>query len=453
VFFNEARSTLLRTAWSVINKTPPGLIKEILLVDDGSEFEHLHDALDEEVKSIPKTRVVRLGERVGLIQAKVLGVENATGDVLAFMDSHCEVVDGWLEPLLDRIMRNPRAVALPVVDPIDYDTFEHKEAIVEMGVSSWWMHFYWMPPPQTKMNKHMKLTTPFKSPIMAGGIFAMGREYFIQSGAYDMGMDTWGGENFEMSFRIWMCGGVLESVPCSHIGHVFRASSPYKFKNRDPLITIAHNLNRVAQVWMDEPYRQVYYNMTKNHKMAGHGDVAERKQLRKDLQCKSFDWYMKNVAEYMFTPTPDHYLEAGLLRNEHSKECLYHEGNPDGNRILAVTRSCAGPGTEGPESVYWYLTKDPVYGEIRTEKTYGARCLHAHEIKKNARLELARCWDNELEDGRLKWDYDKETKQIHLSNFPTGCLTQNPKFADQVIISKCKPNWKHQQWTFVDHWA
>jgi hypothetical protein len=41
------------------------------------------------------------------------------------------------------------------------------------------------------------------------------------------------------------------------------------------------------------------------------GDISSRVQLRKDLKCKSFDWYMKTVATYMYAPLEGNFHHFG----------------------------------------------------------------------------------------------------------------------------------------------
>lgn len=40
---------------------------------------------------------LRLEERLGLIRARVLGGNEAAGDMIAFLDAHCRVSPNWLE--------------------------------------------------------------------------------------------------------------------------------------------------------------------------------------------------------------------------------------------------------------------------------------------------------------------------------------------------------------------
>lgn len=73
----------------------------------------------------PKVKIVRAEKREGLIRARLLGAKKANASVLTYLDSHCECTEGWLEPLLDRIARDPTTVVCPVIDVIDDTTLEY----------------------------------------------------------------------------------------------------------------------------------------------------------------------------------------------------------------------------------------------------------------------------------------------------------------------------------------
>jgi len=149
-YHNEARSTLLRSVHSVLNRSPPQLIKEIILVDDFSELSELKDLDDyfsrNPEKYLNKVRILHQRKRQGVVGSRLAGLEAVLSPVVIFLDSHIECNEGWLEPLLDRIRIEPSAVVNPIIDSIHYDTFQYSRVDLNQGGFNWSLNFDWKSP-------------------------------------------------------------------------------------------------------------------------------------------------------------------------------------------------------------------------------------------------------------------------------------------------------------------
>ncbi|CAB4027627.1 Polypeptide N-acetylgalactosaminyltransferase 2, partial [Paramuricea clavata] len=192
-FHNEGRAALLRTVVSVLLQTPGHLLKDIILVDDDSKNPDDGKLLEK----LPKVKTIRNNGREGLIRSRVKGADLARGDVLTFLDSHCECNKHWIEPLLMRIQENRKILVSPIIDVINMDNFQYLASSPDLrGGFSWNMNFKWDYLPQHVLaGRQNAPISPIKTPVIAGGLFSISKLWFNELGRYDPDMDVWGGEN------------------------------------------------------------------------------------------------------------------------------------------------------------------------------------------------------------------------------------------------------------------
>ncbi|XP_075451575.1 polypeptide N-acetylgalactosaminyltransferase 14 isoform X4 [Ascaphus truei] len=410
-FHNEARSTLLRTIRSVLNRTPMHLIHEIILVDDFSDDR--------------------------LIRSRVRGADIAHAGVLTFLDSHCEVNKDWLLPLLQRIKENPTRVVSPVIDIINLDTFAYIAASSDLrGGFDWSLHFKWEQLSLEQKAKRLDPTEPIKTPVIAGGLFVIEKSWFNHLGKYDTTMDIWGGENFEISFRVWMCGGSLEIIPCSRVGHVFRKKHPYVFPEGNAN-TYIKNTKRTAEVWMDE-FKKHYYAARPAAQGRPYGDIQKRLSLRKNLKCHSFKWYLENVYPELQIPV-EPLSKSGIIRQR--QRCLESqktEGQDSPSLNLVPCSSLKGAST---------MSQEWIYSQVQ-QISQQTLCLSVPTLFPGTQVVLMPCKE---EDGKQRWSKVGSRIEHMASHFclDTEIIGDTDENNREIVINPCETTAISQRWDMV----
>ncbi|XP_060046896.1 probable polypeptide N-acetylgalactosaminyltransferase 8 isoform X2 [Erinaceus europaeus] len=460
IFMNEALSVIQRAITSIINRTPSQLLKEIILVDDFSSNGELKAILDEKIKLYNQKypgllRIVRHTQRKGLAQARNTGREVATADVVAILDAHIEVNVGWAEPILARIQEDRTVIVSPVFDNIRFDTFQFYKYNLGVDGFNWelWCRYDSLPKAWIDLRD---VTAPVKSPSIMG-ILAANRLFLGEIGSLDGGMLVYGGENVELGLRgtqpaqmfpsltplqVWLCGGRIEILPCSRVAHLERHHKPYALNLS---MTLRRNAVRVAEIWMDEHKSMVYlaWNLPLQNSGINYGNISSRVALRKNLKCKTFDWYLENIYPRL---KPIHSIVGyGRMKNPLDENvCLDQGPVPGYSPILHYCHSYRS------QNVYYHLTGEFYVGPLISERTIDDHCLTDPGLGKNPTLEP--CSKAARKKKHIYWDFKPGGAVINRDTSRCLEITKDNKGFSTLVLRACTV----QVWTIqhtVGNWG
>nr|XP_054768042.1 inactive polypeptide N-acetylgalactosaminyltransferase-like protein 5 [Lytechinus pictus] len=429
VFHNEAWSTLMRTVHSVVNRTPHDILAEVVLVDDAST----DDELEKKLQNIPKlvrgkVKLVRTTQREGVARAKIRGAREARGEVLVFLDSHCEVNTHWLEPMLDLIHQGPTTVVSPIIDTIDPETFGFQDGSLSRVSFRWSLETRRII--LSKMEKADRLNPlePVRSPLTNGGIFAVSKTFFEKVGGLDAGLDAWGADALDFSFKTWMCGGSIYIVPCSRVGHVTRRAPPYSSPGSLET-SYQRNLVRIAETWMDE-YKEEFYSAVPDARDRYFGDISEIESMKTRLNCHSFDWYLNHVTPSLLATSNNARRAWGRVHNQNHDLCFVPSG--EGKRLSVDTCS------DDSKKQALLLTKD---FEIRFEDL----CLDLSDYRIGQQATLEACHGMA---GTQEWIHSKPGQIKHRESGYCLDVAMGRIYKARLITNECSKDSGTQKWEF-----
>lgn len=350
-----------RTIQSVFAATPPEVLKEIIVVDDNSD-PPLEPLLKLDADEFKVKFLRNEGVTLGLMTAKHQGAQMATGDIIVFLDCHVKPALGYWAPFVEEISQHPKRVVVPMITNLDVLTWDESGRKKD-GMSKCYLTF----------DSDFKWTTdetPY-IPIMSGGLLALRRDWFFELGGHDQEMKGWGGENLDLSLRIWRCGGSIVSAPTSYVAHMWRDASK-KATQAKYIISGGQSkgeqsrLNRARAFRAHAPafFDQKTTTFPSFAKWKDKGDELNVTSITKPIEhlhCKDFSWYLDffshiyrdagYIPDQVFSLTPDGGVSCLALGR-------LTWGNAQMANDVLVLKPCRSTSTQ-----YWHRSNRDKKGE------------------------------------------------------------------------------------------
>jgi len=339
-----------QTVEALWQHTNHGRLWEILVIDDGSKpalSTTFPTRLLAGSPGAPPCRIIRHERTLGLIAAKKTGGDAARGDVIVFFDCHVSPRDGWEEAFFRQMKRagDHRTVVVPTITSLDPDTWKEipDGANGQACYILWNADFTWLANPGRDV------------PLMSGGLLAISRRWWQETGGYDEHMVAWGGENIDQSLRVWLCGGRIEVAEGAYVAHMWRDPKNAKTMLKYPIPTddVMRNKARAAAAWFGD-FKEKVFGFPEYENFLGHeerlGDMGNFRDLKSRLKCAPFSAYL-NRFSYVYFDTG--YLPTEVFQIREAKTGLCLERVPpeeDGQTHTVALVPCSGGEGGGPVS-------------------------------------------------------------------------------------------------------
>jgi glycosyltransferase involved in cell wall biosynthesis len=238
-------SDLLNTLQSV--RETCGEKCEVIIVDDHS------DHLVQIPSRWKNLRLIRNDLRMGVAKSRHIGAENASGDVLLFLDAHMRCEPGWLEKAVPKLEASPKTIfngsCLGLREGnMDITKFSGAYTGATLCIYD----------PQKKEileGKWAKHEDNQEIACLMGAIYFVPKDVYFAIGGLKS-LEQWGTDEPFLSLKAWLAGYEIRQMNDVRMGHKFRSAAPY----RTSTLWLPYNKIRSIMTIFDQPTAEFLVN-------------------------------------------------------------------------------------------------------------------------------------------------------------------------------------------------